>query len=187
MFKAIRENPSKLRCSYILGDIQNIGASILQEEHGLDFKPVTYDNGNAMVTSLSGKHIDFMTGNSSAYISTIGKAKSSLILGEKKSGLLPDDSNFGEVFKDEGIAFPTLSIRTFIAVHSDLKEKYPDRHQKILENYEKTLKDTEYQKFLKESKEAPIKQYLGLNESVKANQAIHELMEKYKDSLTVKY
>lgn len=187
LFKAIRENPGKLRCGYIAGGPQNIGASILKEEHGLDFKSVTYDNGNTLRTALLGNHIDFMIGNSSGDISVIGKAKPIVILGVKRSGLFPDVPTFGEVFSDEGLTFPALSMSTFIAVHSELKEKYPDRYQKILETYEQTLKDPEYQKFLVDSKQAPINQHLGQAESAKVNQAIHELVEKYKDSLTVKH
>lgn len=187
LFEAIRENPGKPRCGYIAGGPQNIAASILQEEHGLTFKSVTYDNGNTLRTALLGNHIDFMIGNSSGDISVIGKARPIVILGSKRSGMFPDVPTFGEIFKEEGLTFPALSMSTFIAVHSELKEKYPERYEKILETYKQTLNDPEYQQFLVDSKQASINQYIGPEESAKMNLAIHKLVEKYKDGLTVKY
>lgn len=187
LFKAIRENPGKLRCGYIAGGPQNIAASILKKEHGLDFKSVTYDNGNTLRTALLGKHIDFMIGNSSGDISVFGKATPLVILGAKRSGLFPDTPTFAEVFKAEGLSFPALSMSTFIAVNSQLKQKYPDRYKKILDTYRQTLEDPGYQKFLVESKQAPINQYLGPEKSAAANKDIHKLVEKYKDGLVVKH
>lgn len=185
LFKAIKEQPGKLTCGYIAGGPQNIAASILRKEHGLDFKSVTYDNGNALRTALLGNHLDFMISNSSGDISVASKARILVILGTKRSGLFPEVPTFGEVFKGE--AFPSLSMSTFIAVHSELKEKYPDRYEKLLSTYQQTLNDPDYQQFLVDSKQAPISQYIGPEESKKVNKSIHELVEKYKDELIVKH
>ena len=182
---AVKERPGELTCGYIAGGPQNIAASILRKEHGWDFKSVTYDNGNALRTALLGNHLDFMIGNSSGDISIAGKAKILAILGNKRSGLFPDVPTFGEIFK--GKTFPNLSMSTFIAVHTELKEKYPERYEKLLSTYQQTLNDPDYQKFLTDSMQAPINQYIGPEESKRVNQSIHQLVEKYKDELTVRY
>ncbi|EXG78056.1 Bug family tripartite tricarboxylate transporter substrate binding protein [Cloacibacillus evryensis] len=185
LFKAIKEKPGTLKCGYIAGGPQNIAASILRKEHGLDFKSVTYDNGNALRTALLGEHLDFMIGNSSGDISVAGKAKVLVILGVKRSGLFPGAPTFSEVF--EGKQFPALSMSTFVAVHSDLKKKYPERYKKLLDTYQQALKDPDYKKFLVDSKQDPINQYIGPEKSKTVNKAIHELVEKYKDELVVKH
>lgn len=182
---AVKERPGELTCGYIAGGPQNIAASVLRKEYGWNFKSVTYDNGNALRTALLGDHLDFMIGNSSGDISIAGKAKILVVLGTKRSGLFPDVPTFGEIF--QGNEFPNLSMSTFIAVHSELKEKYPERYEKLLSTYQQALNDPEYQKFLSDSMQAPINQYIGPEESRRVNQSIHKLVEKYKDELTVRY
>ena len=184
LFSAIKNNPGVLKCGYVAGGPQNIAASILRDKYDLDFKSVTYDNGNTLRTALLGNHLDFMIGNSSGDISVAGMAKVLVILGNKRSGLFPDVLTFEEIFGQE---FPALSMSTFIAVHSKLKEKYPERYDKLLKTYQETLNDPDYQQFLKDSLQAPINQYIGPEESKKVNLAIHELVKTYKDSLVVDY
>ncbi|MCI5863666.1 MAG: tripartite tricarboxylate transporter substrate binding protein [Clostridia bacterium] len=185
LFDAIRKNPGTLKGGYIAGGPQNIAASILRKEYGLNFKSITYDNGNALRTALLGEHLDFMIGNSSGDISVAGKAKILVILGTKRSGLFPSVPTFAEAF--DGKQFPDLSMSTFIAVHSDLKKKHPERYQKLLDTYKQALNDPEYKKFLVDSKQAPINQYIGPEKSAVVNRSIHELVEKYKDELVVKH
>ncbi len=77
-------------------------------------------------------------------------------------------------------------MSTFIAVHSELKEKYPERYKKILNSYKATMNDPEYKKFLEESKQAPITQYMGPEKSKKMMDNISKLVIKYKENLVVK-
>ena len=49
------------------------------------------------------------------------------------------------------------------------------------------MKDPDYKKFLVDSKQDPINQYIGPEKSKTVNKAIHELVEKYKDELVVKH
>jgi len=184
LFEAIKNNPGKLKCGYIAGGPQNIAASILKKEYGLDFKSVTYDNGNSTRTALLGKHVDFMIGNSGGDISLAGKARILVILGQKRGGMFPDIPTFAEVF--DGKQFAPLSVTTFIAVHSDLKKKYPERYEKLLKSYQQTMDDPGYKKFLEESKQNAITQNIGPEKSAEQNRAIHELVKKYKDDLVVK-
>lgn len=182
LFNAIRENPGQMTCGYIAGGPQNIAASILRKEHGLEFKSVTYDNGNSLRTALLGNHLDFMIGNSIGDISIAGKAKILVILGAKRSRVFPDVPTFSEIF---GQAFPALSMSTFVAVHASVKEKYPERYEKLLATYKQTLDDPEYQQFLIKTKQDSINQYIGPEKSREVNAAIHELVKTYRDSLIV--
>ena len=184
LFNEIKNNPGKLKCGYIAGGPQNIAASILVNEYNLDFKSVTYDNGNTLRTALLGNHLDFMIGNSSGDISVAELTKVLVILGTKRSGLFPNVLTFKEVFNKD---FPALSMSTFIAVHSELKEKYPERYEKLLTTYRQTLNDPDYQQFLNDSLQAPINQYIGPEESKIVNENIHKLVETYKDALVVNY
>lgn len=183
LFADIKANPGQIKGGYIAGGPQNIAASILAEEKGLNFRTITYDNGNNLRTALLGGHIDFMIGNGLGDLSVLGKATPLVILGEKKSGLFPDVPLYKTVF---GKPFPHLSMSTFIAVHSQLKEKFPERYKKILDSYIATMNDPEYKEFLKESKQAPITQYMGPEKSEKMMDEISKLVTKYKENLVVK-
>lgn len=185
LFKAIKENPGQLRAGYIAGGPQNIAAGILQNDLGFDFKHITYDGGNALRTALLGGHLDFMIGNGSGDISVAGKASALVILGQRKSKYFPEAPLFDEVHKQEGFAFPNLSMTTFVGVHSSLKEKHPDRYEKLVETYNKALQDPEYLKFLEESKQALVHQQLTIEESNRENREIHEMVLRYQDYLRV--
>ena len=184
LFNTIKEKPGTLTCGYIAGGPQNIAASILRKEYGLDFKSVTYDNGNALRTALLGEHLDFMIGNSSGDVAVAGKAKVLIILGAKRSGLFPSVPTFAEVFT--GKQFPALSMSTFVAVNSDLQKKYPERYKKLLDTYKQAINDPGYKKFLIDSKQDAINQYIGPQKSAEVNKSIHELVRKYKNELVVK-
>lgn len=182
LFEAIKANPGKLSCGYIAGGPQNIAASILQKSEGLNFKSVTYASGNALRTALLGGHIDFMIGNGLGDLSVVGKAYPIVILGAKKSKLFPDVPVYKEVF---GKNFPHLSMSTFVAVHKALKTNYPERFDKLVDTYKKVMNDKEYKKFLNESKQELITQYIGPSASAKVMKDIEKLVNKYKDDLIV--
>lgn len=183
LFEDIKARPGQIKGGYIAGGPQNIAASVLAKEENLDFKTITYDNGNTLRTALLGGHIDFMIGNGLGDLSVLGKATPIVILGEKKSGLFPDVPLFKTVF---GRPFPHLSMSTFVAVHSELKAKHPERYKKILESYIATMNDPEYKQFLKESKQEPITQYIGPEKSKQMMDDITNLVIRYKENLVVK-
>ena len=174
----IKARPGQVKCGLIYGGAPHLGAVVLQEKLGLDYKDVTYDSGNGYRTALLGKHVDFIVSNANGDRAIQGKARVLAVADDQRSSIWPDAPTFNEVL---GINdFPKLGSARFVTVHREFKEKYPDRFNKLVETYKKAFEDPEYVKMREASGEAEVSFYRGPEESDKMNKALHALLEQYK-------
>lgn len=182
LINAIKENPGQLKFGTIFGGPLHIASEILKEELDLDYKTVFYDSGNAFRTALLGKHVDFIFGQVNGDLALKGNARVLAVAGERTE-LWPDSPTFNEVLAKYNKGFPLLGSSRYIAVHSEVKENYPERFEKLVETYKKAFENPEYQEILKNSGELEVSGFYGPEESDRINLEMHELVIKYKDKL----
>ena len=177
--QAIKERPNTLTCGFMAGGAPHLGAVVLRERAGLEFKDVTYDSGNAYRTALLGKHVDFIASNVNGDRALKGKARVLGVASNERSSIWPDAPTFNELLKIKD--FPQLGSARLIAVPKTLRAKYPERYAKLLATYKKAYENPEYVKFRKDTGEMEVSAYRGPDESNKMNKELHSLLERYKE------
>ncbi|MDL2209671.1 tripartite tricarboxylate transporter substrate binding protein [Desulfovibrio sp. OttesenSCG-928-O18] len=177
----IKARPGEVKCGLIYGGAPHLGAVVLQERLGLNYKDVTYDSGNGYRTALLGKHVDFIMSNANGDRAIKGKARVLAVADDKRSPVWPDAPTFNEVLKIND--FPKLGSARFVAVHKEFKAKYPDRFNKLVETYKQAFENPEYVKLRENNGEDAVSSYRGPEESNKMNKALHALLEQYKSRI----
>lgn len=183
LIQDIKKNPGKVKWGTIYGGPLQLAGEILNDKLGLQVKTVSYDSGSAMRTALLGKHVDFIFGNANGDQAIKGKARVLAVAAGQRHPIWPDSPTFNEALKKYNETLPDIGSSRFIAVHKSLKDKYPDRYQKLADTYKKAYESPEYQAFRKQTGEDTVSGYYGPARSQKMNLAIHELMVLYKDKL----
>jgi tripartite-type tricarboxylate transporter receptor subunit TctC len=177
----IKARPGQVKCGIIYGGAPHLGAVVLREKLGLDFKDVTYDSGNGYRTALLGKHVDFIVSNANGDRAIKGKARVLAVADDQRSVIWPDAPTFNEVLKVSD--FPKLGSARFVAVHKGFKDKYPERFAKLVETYKKAFEDPEYVKLREANGEDTVSSYRGPEASDQMNKDLHELLARYKDRI----
>lgn len=175
---AIKANPGKFKMGLASGGVSTIMIEYLKKHFDWDIKIVNYDSNAQRMAALLGGHIDFAT---TALMSGIDREKSLLVWADKRYAFLPDVPTLHEIIKEK---VPYVTNARFIALHSSVKEKYPDRYQILLNTLEKAYKNPEYQKALQDSKRDKISMWLGPEESDRLNREFHETVLEYKSALS---
>jgi len=177
----IKARPGQVKCGLVYGGAPHLGAVVLKERLGLDYKDVTYDSGNGYRTALLGQHVDFIMSNANGDRAIQGKARVLAVADDQRSPIWPDAPTFNEVLgiKD----FPKLGSARFVAVHKQFKEKYPERFNKMVETYKKAFEDPEYVKLRVHNGEDSVSSYRGPEESDKMNHELHNLLARYKSRI----
>lgn len=183
LIKAIKDNPNTIKWGTIYGGPLQLAGALLLDDFDLKVKTIYYDSGSAMRTALLGNHIDFMIGNANGDQAVKGKARVLAVADTKRSEIWPEAPTFSEALKAHGKTFPRIGSSRFIAVKKSVKEKYPDRYDKLIATYKKALDNPEYKAFRTQSGSASVTHYYGPEESTKMNNEIHNLLIKYKDKL----
>lgn len=177
----IKARPGQVKCGLVYGGAPHLGAVVLKEHLGLDYKDVTYDSGNGYRTALLGKHVDFVMSNANGDRAIKGKARVLVVADDTRSSIWPDAPTFNEAL---GINdFPKLGSARFVAVHKEFKEKYPERFNKMVETYKQAFENPEYVKMREASGEDTVSSYRGPEESDKMNHELHNLLARYKNRI----
>ena len=177
----IKARPGQVKCALMYGGAPHLGAVVLREKFGLEFKDVTYDSGNGYRTALLGKHVDFIVSNANGDRAIKGKARVLAVAGDERSVVWPDAPTFNEALKIGD--FPKLGSARYIAVHREFKEKYPERFAKMVETYKKAFENPEYVKMRENNGEDAVSSYRGPEESDRMNMELHTLLARYKDRI----
>lgn len=184
LINAIKANPGQLKCGLIYGGAPHLGAVVLKEMLGIDYRDVTYDSGNGYRTALLGQHVDFIVSNANGDRSIKGKARVLAIADDNRISIWPDAPTFNEALGVDD--FPKLGSARFVAVRSEVKKKHPERFQKLVDSYRKAFENPEYMAFRESVGEAEVSTYRGPDESNRMNKELHALLERYKDAMTAK-
>ena len=180
----IKARPGEVKCGLIYGGAPHLGAVVLKEKLGLDYKDVTYDSGNGYRTALLGQHVDFIVSNANGDRAIKGKARVLAVADDKRSPVWPDAPTFNEVL---GITdFPMLGSARFVAVRSGVRQKHPERFQKLVDTYKKAFENPEYVKFRESVGEDDVSSYRGPEASNRMNKELHALLEQYKSRIETK-
>ena len=177
----IKARPGQVKCGTQPGGAPHLGSIVIQERFGADYREVMYDSGNGYRTALLGRHVDFVVSTSSGDRSLGDKGRVLAIFGSKRSVTFPDTPTFNEIMNVAD--FPNLGAARLVAVHKELKQKYPQRFQKLVETYKKAYEDPAYVKFRETSGESSFSNYYGPEESDKINQEIHKTFLQYKSRI----
>jgi tripartite-type tricarboxylate transporter receptor subunit TctC len=177
----IKARPGQVKCGIVYGGAPHLGAVVLREKLGLDFRDVTYDSGNAYRTALLGKHVDFVVSNANGDRAIKGKARVLAVADDQRSVIWPDAPTFNELLKTDD--FPKLGSARFVTVHKGFKDKYPERFNKLVETYKKAFEDPEYVKLRETNGEDTVSSYRGPEASDQMNKELHELLVRYKDRI----
>jgi tripartite-type tricarboxylate transporter receptor subunit TctC len=174
----IKARPGQVTCGLVHGGAPHLGAVILKERLGLDYKDVTYDSGNSYRTALLGKHVDFIVSNANGDRAIKGKARVLAVADGKRSPVWPDAPTFNELLKIND--FPKLGSARFVAVHSEFRKKYPERFKKLVDTYKQAFEHPEYVAMRDANGESDVSSYRGPEESNAVNRELHALLERYK-------
>jgi len=175
----IKARPGQVKCGLIYGGAPHLGALVLKERLGLNYKDVTYDSGNGYRTALLGQHVDFIVSNANGDRAIKGKARVLAVADDQRSVIWPDAPTFNELLKVND--FPKLGSARFVATHSEFKKNYPERFNKLVETYKKAFEDPEYVKLRAANGEDTVSAYRGPEASDKMNKELHSLLVRYKD------
>lgn len=183
LIKAIEDNPGEIKCGMVSGGAGAVMLQILKDNLGLDIKIVTYDSGNDMRTALLGGHVDFIPGSANGDMGLGDEAHPLVVCGHERNKIWPDTPCTDEIWPDYKIPASLGSCRLF-SVSKEMKEMYPKRFEALVETYKEAFENPEYQKYLEDKGELYVSGYLGPEESDEVNNALHDLIMKYKDALT---
>lgn len=175
--KAIRANPGKLKVGLTTSGVAPIMMKLLIERFGWDVKSVHYDSNPERMAALLGGHVDFA---SSALTSSMNSERILLLWADKCDSFFPGVPTLEEVLDEE---IPFAGNARFVAVHSTLKKKYPERYQVLLETLERTFKNPEYQMALRQLNRDKLSMWMGPATSDELNKKFHETIVQYKDLL----
>ena len=175
---AIQENPGKIRFAVVSGTPAKLMFEALKARYGWDVKIVNYNSAAERQSALLGGHIDVCTGGINTALRNDEKIL--LIMGDERNKAFPDVPVLNELIDKPVNANGTYQ---FVAVHSTLKSKYPERYQLLLDSLTKTWNSDEFQSALKEIGMDKIASWQGPEESALLNRKVHETVTELKDSL----
>ena len=181
LFEETKKRPGELKCGLVPGGPGHIGAVLLLERLGLNWRHVTYDSGNAYRTALLAGRIDFVFSNANGDRAIKSKARVLAVADGKRSAIWPEAPTFNEAL---GINdFPRLGSARFVAVRSGVRQNWPERFARLVETYRLAFEHPEYRRFRQMTNEAEVSAYLGPDESNRLNRELHAVLMRYRDKL----
>ncbi|MGX8790822.1 tripartite tricarboxylate transporter substrate binding protein [Oceanobacillus sp. M60] len=177
------ENPGELSYSTVSGGPLHLTGVLLEEELGIEFKPVFYDGGGEMRNALLGEHVDFMIGNALGDSAMEDNIKVLSVASEEKMDLWPDAEPINDVLANYDVEVPLVGSVRFLATHDSFKENNPELFELLTEAYQNVFESEEYQGYIKDNNAEEVSEFRGPEESDELNHSLHDLLDEYKDKL----
>lgn len=155
LLNAIKENPGKISAAVVQGSAGHLMVNLLLKNSGIPAKNlnlVTYNSGGKARSAAAGGQVDFIA-ISAEGCEGIREFLHPLAVVLNKPSKSWDAPAVNEALKPLGVTVPVLpgSIRGF-AVKAEVKEKYPERFQKLVDAFKELMADKGIKKFLKGNK-----------------------------------
>lgn len=180
--EAVRKEPKKHSVSVVPNSSGHLHAMLLTDTVGIPrdaLNIVTYESGGAGRAAVAGGQVDItiQAGEGSEGIREFTRPLA-VIRDDRTADW--DAPTIDEALKPLGVTMPQLngSVRG-LAVRKEVKAQHPDRWQKLVDAYKKTLAKKDVQKFFKES--AIGAEWIGPEKTTQIVQRNYEILLKYKD------
>jgi putative tricarboxylic transport membrane protein len=182
---AIKAHPGEVSCGVVRDSGEFFNAGILMSALKLPLSAirlVTYEASAPLRTSVAGGQLDFALVSLEASLTMLSLITAVAIFNDTPIAELPGTPTADSVLKAEGITatFVPSSMRALIT-YADLKEKYPDRYEKLRSAYEKVLQDPEF--LAKAKKQGVGTDWLGPEQSLAQIKAAYAIFDQYKSLL----
>lgn len=180
--EAVRKEPKKHSVSVVPNSSGHLHALLLIEAAGIPsdaLNIVTYESGGAGRAAVAGGQVD-ITLQAGEGSEGIREFTTPLAVIRETRHPDWDAPTIDEALKPLGVTLPQLngSVRG-LAVRKELKEQHPERWQKLVDAYRKTLEKKDVQKFFKES--AIGADWLGPEKTTAIVKRNYDILLKYKD------
>ena len=156
-----------------------LGIKILEEMTGTKFKIVDFGGGGPSRVALVGKQVDAVHTNVFSSLHIASKSKV-LAVQQDKNEYKDLTNNAPTVNESLNATVPSLSTRTFVFTTKELKEKFPNRYKKLVDDFQKAINSKEYYEMKKKIGEEANIDYLDPDKSFALFKANVETLGKYK-------
>lgn len=182
LLTAIKENPGKISAAVVQGSAGHLMVRLLLEKNNIpqnSLNLVTYNGGGKARSAVAGGQVDFIA------ISAEGTEgirdfirPLAVVLDERSKDW--DAPTVNEALESLGTTVPVLpgSIRGF-AVSAEVKEKHPERFEKLTQAVKAMVENEDVKKFLSAS--AIGSDWTGPEKTQKMMQDNFEIFNEYKD------
>lgn len=179
---AVRDNPKKHSVSIVPNSSGHLHTLMLLDAAKIpreNLNIVTYQSGGAARAAVSGGQVD-ITIQSGEGSESIREFTTPLAVIRPTRHKAWDAPTLAEAIKPLGVSMTILngSMRGLL-VRKEVKEKYPDRYQKLVDAYAKTLERKEVKKFFKRSSIGA--DWLGPEKTTEIVYKNYEILKKFKD------
>ncbi len=183
---AIKAKPGQVSCGVVRDSGEFFNAGILLDGLKMPLSAirlVTYEASAPLRTALAGNQIDFGMVSLEASLGMLKLIKPVAVFNEERVPFLANVPTVNEVLKSYGITveFVPSSMRALITT-ADLKQKYPERHAKLLAAYTKVLHDPAF--VAKAEKQGIATDWLGSEKSMEKIKAAYAIFDRFKTLLS---
>lgn len=187
LLTAIKDNPGKISAAVVQGSAGHLMVKLLLKNNNIPDKNlnlVTYNSGGKARSAVAGGQVDFIA-ISAEGCEGIREFLNPLAVVLDKPSKSWDAPMVNEALKPLGIKVPVLpgSIRGF-AVKAEVKEKYPQRFNKLVKAFEEILADKGVKKFLRGNKIGA--EFTGPDKTQQLMQENFEVFSQYKGLMVKK-
>lgn len=180
MVEAIRKEPGKY--SYAIPgrySAANFAGQILLAKLGLNVRQVPYSGGGDSRIALRGGHVDITVGGAVGNKTIEDVAVPLGVFWQNPVNEWPDVRPINEDLKKYSVTLPEIGSIRYFALHSKVKEKFPERYQKLINAFQKLVTEHEgFKKFCDETKIG--REWYGPEKSHELIMNSHEIFSEIK-------
>jgi putative tricarboxylic transport membrane protein len=185
LLEAIRDNPRRLSVSLVFGSSGHLTTLLLLEAAGIpreNLNLVNYDSGAAARSALAGDQVTFTLLGAEGSEGVREFIRPLAVVRDEPSEDW-DAPTINEALAPMSIEVPVLlgSMRG-LAVSRAFKEQHPERFDKLVDAYRRTLEKPEVQRYL--SRSGVGGDWLGPERTTEAVMRMYRAFERYRDVLT---
>ncbi|WP_366922048.1 tripartite tricarboxylate transporter substrate binding protein [Metallumcola ferriviriculae] len=154
LVKALQEDASKVKYSYIPSSWSQVASAQLDELAGQEATGVPYDGGGPQRMAVVSGEVDYTITELHGTMSSVGEDIRTLALfDEEESKDFPGIPLANDILQEMGLPkMPIMSNFRFLMVKKGFKEKYPDRWDKLEGALNKAFENPEMQDFVEKQK-----------------------------------
>ena len=181
MINAIRDNPGEHSVSVVTGSAGELSTYILLDTAGIpaeNLNVVTYESGGAARAAAAGGQVDFTILGAEGSDAIRDMITPLAVIAEEPLAGWDGVPVVNDALAEVDLEMPVVSgsIRG-LAASAELPEQYPDRWEKIVSAYERTMQDPEFIAHLEENEIGT--DWLGPERTTKRVKSNFEILKQY--------
>ena len=184
LIEQIKKTPKKVSAGVTFGSAGHLATLVILDSLKLpsdSINFVTYDGGGPLRTAIAGGQVDFSINGAEGTDAIRDMTRALAVFLEKRDGAW-DAPPISEAMQPYGITVPLISgsVRV-LAAQQTFKQKYPDRWDKLVQAYQRTLERPDYKEWLQKNSMGG--DWLGPDKTTRLLNDNFAMLEKYKDLL----